>query len=85
MEGARMKKKVILCLKGILLYTTGIVAMLFISGIDSIYDNGYFEIAVLIVAGLIYACYKTISNEELDALCFTKLLKIDKEEEGEEW
>ena len=47
--------------------------MLFVCAVDSLYDEGYFFPAVLIVAGLIYACTKTITEEELDILSGNKL------------
>lgn len=62
-----------LILKGILLYTTMIAAMLYVCGVDSIYDNGYFLPATGIVALLIYICYKTITEEEADILSGNKL------------
>lgn len=62
-----------LILKGILLYTTMILAMLYICGVDSIYDNGYFLPATGIVVLLIYICYKTITEEEADILSGNKL------------
>lgn len=62
-----------LILKGILLYTTMILAILYICGVDSIYDNGYFLLATGIVALLIYICYKTITEEEADILSGNKL------------
>lgn len=62
-----------LILKGILLYTTMILVMLYICGVDSIYDNGYFLPATGIVALLIYICYKTITEEEADILSGNKL------------
>lgn len=62
-----------LILKGILLYTTMIAAMLYVGGVDSIYDNGYFLPATGIVALLIYICYKTITEEEADILSGNKL------------
>jgi hypothetical protein len=66
-------KTIKLILKGILLYTTMIAAMLYICGVDSIYDNGYFIPATGIVALLIYICYKTITEEEADILSGNKL------------
>lgn len=66
-------KTIKLILKGILLYTTMILAMLYICGVDSIYDNGYFLLATGIVALLIYICYKTITEEEADILSGNKL------------
>ena len=62
-----------LILKGILLYTTIIVVILYVCGVDNIYDNGYFFPATGIVALLIYICYKTITEEEADILSGNKL------------
>ena len=66
-------KTIKLILKGILLYTTIITAMLYICGVNSIYDNDYFLPATGIVALLIYICYKTITEEEADILSGNKL------------
>lgn len=66
-------KTIKLILKGILLYTTMILAMLYICGVDSIYDNGYFLPATGIVALLIYICYKAITGEEANILSGNKL------------
>lgn len=66
-------KTIKLILKGILLYTTIIAAMLYICGVNSIYDNGYFLPAIGIVALLIYICYKTITEEEANILSGNKL------------
>ena len=66
-------KTIKLILKGILLYTTRRAAVLYVCGIDSIYDNGYFLPATGIVALLIYICYKTITEEEADILLGNKL------------
>lgn len=52
-------------------------------GIDDIYDKGYFLIDMVICAGLIYACHKTISKEEVDILLPGKY--PDKEEEDDKW
>ena len=86
MEGAAMNK-IILTLKGILLYTTMIAAMLFIAGIDSIYDNDYFIEAIIIVAGLIYLCYKIINEKEFNTLSFNKFFNkyFKTTEEDDEW
>lgn len=67
-----MEQKVLLVLKGILLYTTIILAILWVSAIDSLYDNGYFFPSTLIVASLIYTCYKIINEEEFNILCLSK-------------
>ena len=65
-------KTIKLILKGILLYTTIILTTIYICGVDSIYDNGYFLPATGIVALLIYICYKTITEEEADILSGNK-------------
>lgn len=64
-----------LILKGILLYATIILAMMYICGVDSIYDNSYFFPATGIVALLIYICYKTITEEEANILSGNKLFR----------
>lgn len=64
--------KIKLVFKGILLYITFIVCMLSAMGIDDIYDKGYFLIDIVICAGLVYACHKTISEEELNILLMNK-------------
>lgn len=66
-------KTIKLILKGILLYTTMIAAMLYVCVVDSIYEDGYFFPATGIVALLIYICYKTITEEEADILSGNKL------------
>lgn len=68
-----MKTKLIL--KGILLYSTILIAIFSICGIDSIYDEGYFLHMIFIMAVLIYTCHKTISKEESDILSGIKLLE----------
>lgn len=75
--------KIKLVFKGILLYTTFIVCMFSAMGIDDIYDKGYFFIDIVICAGLIYACYKTINEEEADILTLNKYL--GEPEEDDEW
>lgn len=61
--------------KGVLLYVTLLICMLTAMGIDSLYDQGYFIWAVIIVAGLIYWCKKIITKEELDILSFDNFFK----------
>jgi hypothetical protein len=63
-----------LIIKGVLLYITTLVTLLYMCGIDSIYDNGYFFHGLILVAILIGACYKTINKEELEILTFNKYL-----------
>lgn len=76
--------KIKLVFKGILLYTTIIAVILFIGGVDSIYDNGYFTEGIILVAGMIYACYKCINEKECDILLLNKYLGMP-EEEDDEW
>lgn len=67
-------KKFKLIIKGVLLYVTTLVTLLYMMGIDSIYDNGYFFHGLILVAILIGVCYKTINKEELEILTFNKYL-----------
>lgn len=55
-------------IKGILLWTTGFVTMLFVAGVDDIYDNGYFFQTLIAVVVMIFCCYKLISEEEFEVL-----------------
>lgn len=55
-------------IKGILLWTTGFVTILFVTGVDSIYDNGYFFQTLIAVVVMIFCCYKLISKEEFEVL-----------------
>lgn len=64
--------KIRLILKGVLLWVTAFAVMLFISGVDSIYDNGYFIHSIIVCVVLCYACYKLISEEELKVLTLAK-------------
>lgn len=69
-----------LIIKGVLLYVTTLVTLLYMMGIDSIYDNGYFIHGLILIAILIGVCYKTINKEELEILTFNKYLNhLDEE------
>ena len=59
-----------LIIKGVLLYVTTLVTLLYMMGIDSIYDNGYFIHGLILVLILVGVCYKTINKEELEILTF---------------
>ena len=65
-------KRVKLFIKGVLLYVTTLVVLLYMSGIDSIYDQGYFFHGAIIIAILIGVCYKCINKEELEILTLNK-------------
>lgn len=78
-----IQDKIILVFKGILFYTTFIVCMLSAMGIDDIYDKGYFFADIALCAALIYACYKTLSKEDLDILSLNKYFGGNKEEDDE--
>lgn len=67
-------KKFKLIIKGVLLYVTTLVTLLYMMGIDSIYDNGYFIHGLIPVLILIGVCYKTINKEELEILTLNKYL-----------
>lgn len=61
-----------LLLKGVLFYTTFIVCMLAVGGIDYLYDNSHFFKTTIVVGGLIYLCKKVISKEEFETLSLNK-------------
>lgn len=61
-----------LIIKGVLLYVTTLVTLLYMMGIDSIYDNGYFIHGLILVSILIGVCYKSINKEELEILTLSK-------------
>lgn len=63
-----------LIIKGMLLYMTTLVIMMFIIGIDSIYDQGYFFYGIMLIAVLIFMCYKTINKGEFEMLTLYKYL-----------
>ena len=74
-----------LILKGILLWISTLVVLLFVCGIDSIADKGYgwlFGIVVLNIM-LILACFDTITEEEYKIVSgynlFNKALKLDED------
>lgn len=69
-----------LILKGIMLWITAFVTVLFIAGIDSIYDNGYFFQTLIAVVVMIFCCHKLISEEEFKKVTFYNLLKLDEDE-----
>ena len=63
-----------LIIKGMLLYITILVTIIFMMGIDSIYDNGYFFHGLILVLILIGVCYKTINKREVEMLTLYKYL-----------
>lgn len=66
-----MKTFKLIC-KGVLLYVTTLVVMLWLCGIDSIMEQGYFIPWTLVMAILIYACYKGISYREFYILSLNR-------------
>ena len=65
-------KRIKIVLKGLLLYTTILSFLLFMMGVDSIYDNGYFFEWSLIEGILLLLCYRFIKTEDLEVLSFIK-------------
>ena len=59
-------------IKGILLWTTAFVTILFVAGVDSIYDNGYFFQTLIAVIVMMFWCYKLISEKEFEVLSLYK-------------
>lgn len=75
-----------LVLKGILFYATIIAVYFFMAGVDSIYDEGYFFISVVVVAAMVYACYKLLGKEEVDTLLLMKYFSMEEPAEtDDEW
>ena len=70
-----------LIFKGVLLWVTTFAVLIFIAGVESIYENGYFEYALFVCTLLCCACYKLISRREFDILTFSRW--FDKLEEVE--
>ena len=62
-----------------LLYITILATIIFMMGIDSIYDNGYFFHGLILVLALVGVCYKNINKEEFEMLTLYKYL-TDSEE-----
>lgn len=66
-------------IKGILLWITTFVTILFAIGVDSICDNGYFFQTFIVVAVMISCCCKLISKKEFEVLSlymwFNKVIK----------
>lgn len=73
-------KKFKLIIKGVLLYVTTLITLLYMMGIDSIYDQGYFIHGLILVTTLIVLCYKFISKEEIEVLTLSKYLNPEDEE-----
>lgn len=65
-------KRFKLIIKGVLLYVTTLVTLLYMMGIDSIYGNGYFFHGLILVLILIGVCYNTINKEELEILTLSR-------------
>ena len=63
-----------LVIKGVFLYVTILVALLYMMGIDSICDQGYFFHGLILVLILIGVCYKTINKREVEMLTLYKYL-----------
>lgn len=73
------KDKIKLILKSILLSITFTVCVFSVIGIDSLYDNGYFLIDIVICVGLILLCKWTMSEKDIQALFFNRFMDDDDE------
>lgn len=67
-----------LIFKGLLLYVTTLITILFIMGADSIMEQGIFISWMLAVIALILLCYVLISKEEFDILTLENKFKNNK-------
>lgn len=78
-------KSIKLILKGILLWLTALVVLLFICSIDSIIDKSLFwsVIALAITVELVLACLIYITEDEYKIISgynlLSKMLKLDKD------
>ena len=72
-----------LILKGMMLWTTAFMTMLFIAGVDSIYDNGYFFQTLILIIVMCCTCFYTITEKEYKIVSgynlFNKALKLDED------
>ena len=73
-------KRFKLILKGVLLWVTAFAIALFILGIDGM-SLSYIIISLVVISILCYACYKVISENELETLTFCKYFGISIKEE----
>ena len=69
-----------LTLKGVLLWITAFAIALFILEIDGM-PFSYIIISLIVISILCYACYKVISEDELETLTFCKYFGISIKEE----
>lgn len=67
--------KVILFLKGMLLYITFFFTLIFVMGVDSIYDQGLFLPFIGVEILLVALCKRVINEDEIEKLTFTKILR----------
>lgn len=63
-------------IKGLLLWVTAFITLFYISGVDSIieYNFSLFIVLTLVIVFLLFLCYNTITEEELEELSGAKLL-----------
>lgn len=73
-------KRFKLILKGVLLWITAFAIALFILGID-VMPLSYIIISLIVISILCYACYKVISEDELETLTLCKYFGISIKEE----
>ena len=73
-------KRFKLILKGVLLWITAFAIALFILGIDGM-SLSYIIVSLIVISILCYACYKVISEDELETLTFCKYFGISIKEE----
>ena len=74
-----------LIIKGIMLWITAFVTILFVLGVDGIYDSGYFFQTLIAVVVMIFCCYRLISEKEFEVLSLYRWFnKITGEESCEQ-
>jgi hypothetical protein len=65
-------KTLVLILKGFLLGVTILLTMLYICGIDSLYDNNILLLSSIVVGVLLLLCYILLTEEDVNILTFNK-------------
>ena len=68
-----------------MLWITAFVTILFVLGVDGIYDSGYFFQTLIAVVVMIFCCYRLISEKEFEVLSLYRWFnKITGEESCEQ-
>lgn len=64
----KSKNSIKLMLKMVLVFITILLFALFVTGVDSLLEEGYLIYGVIILLVFTIACFKLVSKEDLDSL-----------------